>query len=419
MLFPHRCNGRRLLALLLTGWALSSHAQPRLTADEAVQLAMAQPHVRARFDAGVEHARSDVLAARTWANPTLELEQEREDGDAGAPGRETSVVLSQPFELGGRRGLRRDAAEQGVAAAQANADYERARLRADVLRAYYAAVAAERRNQAQSRLGQGLQSLATAAGQRRAAGDLSGYESRRIAQAHAQSQARAAEADADARAARARLAGQVGEQALTAELDPTLPTPTVPTLQDDARSAELDVLRARRDHAEARARAERRFAVPVDVGVGTKRTEHNGLRDEALLLQVGVPLPLFDRNQAARARAAAEASQTDADYQRALLETRARRAAVLEQATRLSASARSLLDTAVPEAERLTAIARSSYAEGELDLVGLLDAYAAEADVIDQALQQQTRALDAQLELELLAPLITAQPDPTTQGVQP
>ena len=186
MLLFHRCKGRCLLALFLVGWALSSHAQPSLTADQAVQLATSQPHVRDALEAGVERARSDVLAARTWENPTLELEQEREDSAAGAPARETSVLLSQPLELGGRRGLRRDAAEQGVMAAEVAADHERARLRADVLREYYAAVAAERRGRSQQRMAQGLEALATTAGQRRAAGDLSGYESRRIAQAHAQ-----------------------------------------------------------------------------------------------------------------------------------------------------------------------------------------------------------------------------------------
>ena len=112
MLLFHRCKGRCLLALFLVGWALPGHAQPRLTADQAVQLATSQPHVRDALEAGVDRARSDVLAARTWENPTLELEQEREDSAAGAPARETSVLLSQPLELGGRRGLRRDAAEQ-------------------------------------------------------------------------------------------------------------------------------------------------------------------------------------------------------------------------------------------------------------------------------------------------------------------
>ena len=114
MLSLHRCKGRCLLALSLACWALSSPAQTRLTADEAVRLAASQPHVRAGLEAGVERARSDVLAARTWENPTLELEQEREDSDAGGPTRETSVLFSQPIELGGRRGLRRDAADPTV-----------------------------------------------------------------------------------------------------------------------------------------------------------------------------------------------------------------------------------------------------------------------------------------------------------------
>ena len=73
----------------------------------------------------------------------------------------------------------------------------------------------------------------------------------------------------------------------------------------------------------------------------------------------------------------------------------------------MSASARTLFEFAVPEAARLTAIARASFAEGELDLVGLLDAHQAETDVIQQALEQQSRALDALLELQLLSPLDT------------
>jgi cobalt-zinc-cadmium efflux system outer membrane protein len=88
-----------------------------------------------------------------------------------------------------------------------------------------------------------------------------------------------------------------------------------------------------------------------------------------------------------------------------LLQTRSRRAAALEEARQLSTSARVLFDTAVPEATRLTDIARASFAEGELDLVGLLDAYDTETEIIDQALEQQSRALDALLELQLLAPL--------------
>lgn len=413
MLFFHRCKARRLLALPLMCWALSGHAQSRISAEEAVALALSQPHVRRERDARVDSARSEVLAARTWANPELSLSQERGDRGLLGEARETTALLSQQFELGGRRGLRRHAAEQGVLAAQANAEYDHARLRGDVLRAYSQVVSGERRMQAHTRTADGLRELAETAGERRRAGDLSGYESRRIAQASAQAQAHAAQADAEARAARARLAGLIGEVALTAELDATHPLPSIPVMQDEARSAELDALQARREHAQAQARAESRLALPVSVGVGTKRVEEAGASDNMLVVEFDVPLPLFDRNHAQRARTAAEAERADAQYQRALLQTRNRRAAAREEAQRLSASARQLLDDAVPEATRLTDIARASFAEGELDLVGLLDAYDAETDVIDQALEQQSRALDALLELQLLSPLSIPTTDPS------
>ena len=412
MLFFHRCNARRLLALPLMCWVLSGHAQSRITADQAVALALSQPHVRQELDAGVNSARSDVLAARTWSNPELALSEERGDSVQLGDVRETTAILSQEFELGGRRGLRRDAAEHGVRAAELGAEYERARLRGDVLRAYSDVVAGERRRQAHARVADGLRDLAGVAGKRHLAGDLSGYESRRIAQASARAQARAARADAEARTARAQLAGFIGDTALTAELDATPPLPALPVLPEEVRSGELDVLWARRAHAQAQARAEHRLALPVSVGVGTKRVEEAGVSDNLVVFELGVPLPVFDRNQAERARTAAEAERADAQYQRALMQTRSRRAAALEEARQLSASARALFETTVPEAARLTDIARASFAEGELDLVGLLDAYDAETEVIDQALEQQSGALAALLELQLLAPLPNPSNDP-------
>jgi cobalt-zinc-cadmium efflux system outer membrane protein len=409
----HRCKARRLLAsaFALACCAAASHAQQRVSAEEAVSLALSQPHVRQALAAGVDSARSDVLAARTWANPRLELARERGDATAAGGASERSALLSQEIELGGRRGLRVDAAELGVRAAELSARYERARLRGEVLRAYSQVVAAERVGAAHARASAGLQALAGIAERRTRAGDLSGYESRRIAQASARAQAHAAQADAAARAARARLAGWIGDVALDARLDDTPPLPPLPAPTDDLRSAELDLLEARREHAQAQAKAERRLAVPVDVGIGTKRVEDAGISDNLMVLELGVPLPLFDRNQAGRARADAEAARADAQYQRALLQARSRRAAALAEATQLSASARTLFESAVPEAAALTHIARASFAEGELDLVGLLDAHEAETALVEQALDQQARALEAVLELQLLDPSTT--PDPS------
>lgn len=411
MLSLHRCKARRLLALILLCWAVTAQAQQRLSAQEAVQLAWAQAHIQDELDASVDIARSEVVSARTWANPTLVVDREEPRGDAAPSGSETSVMLTQPFELGGQRGLRIRAAEVGVAAAQAGVALERTRVRGDVLRDYFAAVAAERRMQAHDKIASGLASLADVAGKRQRAGDLSGYESRRIAQASAQAHARRAEASAAARAARTRLAGWSGEIALHAVLEDAIELPAV-SGGAGLRSAELDALASQRAHAEAQAAAANRVALPVTVGIGTKRVRQAGLSDDALMLEVGVPLPLFDRNQGARARTSAELRRIDAQYQRTLVQTRARRSAALEQARQLTESTRRMQAVLVPEAAQLTAIARNSFAEGELDLVGLLDAYEAEAAVIDQTLEQQVRALEAVLELERLSPAATVSPRP-------
>lgn len=409
MLFLHRCRARRLLALSLACWSLSGHAQERMTADDAVALALSQTHLRQELDSSVDLARSEVLEAGIWSNPEFTVSEERGSGDA----RETSVVLSQQIELGGRRGLRIDAAELGVRSAEVAARYERARLRAEVLRGYSQVMAAERLKEARQRTASGLEDLAGVAGKRQQSGDLSGYESRRIRQASAQAKADAALADTQAITARARLAGWVGNAAMTAELDASPPLPGVPALASDAESAELNVLAAERAQTAAQARAESRLALPINIGIGTKRVEDIGISDNVMILELGVPLPLFDRNQASRARAAAEAQMAEARYQRTLMQTRNRRPAAMAEARQLSESARTLLESAVPEAARLTEIARASFAEGELDLVGLLDAHQAESDVLQQALEQQSRALDAVLELELLAPLGSDSTQPT------
>ncbi len=402
-------RARYLLWLLLPA-AFAAHAQETLSAEDAVRLALARPEIERGLTAGIDIARSDVIDARTWANPELQIERERsEDGTAAAGGNatETSIVLSQQIDLSGRRGLRRRAAELGVSAAEAEAAFERARLRAEVLRRYYAVAVAEQRLQAYAQWSDGLDELTRIAQQRSEAGDLAGYDSRRIAQSQAQAQARHAEARAERGIARERLAAYVGEVARDAALaaDISVLPAAVPPLPDETiPNAALAALDRRRAQAEADVRTAARWSLPVTVGIGRKRFETPGVSDEALLLELSVPLPLFDRNQAGALRARAEAQQAQSRYQLALSDIRTRRRAAWQEATRLSEAARLLRNQTVPQARELTQVARLSFAEGELGLVGLLDSFDAQVEVVDQSLDLQYRAQLAAIELEQLLP---------------
>lgn len=401
-LFPERA-GRLALALMALCCASIAFAQPRMTADEAVERALAHEPWQQEWRAPVDMARGEVTLARTLPNPSLVLSREALGDAATGAGEETSVMLAQPLEFGGRRGARIRAAEAGLAVAEAASVRDQRRARAEVLRAYYAAVAAEQHRQARAKALTALESLAGIAGKRHVGGDLSGYEARRIQQAAGQARAAHAEAEASARAARAALAAWAGPGADTAILDEDIPLPRLPD-QAATGSTDLELAAAERARAEAEFAAASRLSLPVTVGVGRTRLRQGGGSDDGLRLEVGVGLPLFDRRQGERARARAALSLAEARYEREQRQLAVRNTALLEQARVLAASAERIASELLPEATQLTALARASFSEGELDLVALLDAYDTEAALVERGLQDRLRALDAALTLEALLP---------------
>lgn len=401
-LFPVRA-GRLALALMALCCAAIAFAQPRMTADEAVERALAHEPWQQEWRAPIDMARGDVTLARTLANPELVFSREELGDAATANGEETSMLLTQPLELGGRRGARIRAAEAGLAVAEAAAIRDQRRARAEVLRAYYAAVAAEQHRQARAKALIALESLAGIADKRRVGGDLSGYEARRIQQAAGEAHAAHAGAEAAVRAARAALAAWAGPDADTAILDDGIPLPALPAAAG-AGSTDLDLAAAERARAEAELAAASSLSLPVTIGFGRTRVRQGGWSDDGLRLEVGVGLPLFDRRQGERARSRAALSLAEARYEREQRQVAIRSAALLEQARVLAASAERITSQLLPEAVELTALARASFSEGELDLVALLDAYDNEAALVERGLQDRLRALDAALALEALAP---------------
>lgn len=383
-----------LLAVCSTGLPAQT-----LSPDEAVQRALARPDIESRAAARVAEARSEVTAASTLPNPELAVEQERGRG-AIADSTETSIVLSQTVDFSGRRGLERRAAELSVQATESQVRADRARIRADVLRPYFDAAASQQGDAALGEIVTALAELRRVAARRQEAGDLSGFESQRIDQAATRMELRRAQQRARLAAARERLAVWVGPEARTATLQAdTLPadlmkadTAVPPTIQ-------LDALRARVEAADARAEAAARRPVPVTFGFGQKRFETAQARDDALILQASVPLPIFDRGRAERERARAQADAARADLAIAEREVGARRAAALAEAEGLEDAAHRYRDDVLPQVRRLSRIAVASFAEGELDLVGLLETLDAQAEAVEEAADLTYRARIARLEL--------------------
>lgn len=385
-----------------------------LSPEQAVDLALRRPEIVRQIQARVELARADLIEARTWPNPELRVEREAPDSPADGPS-ETGIVLAQQFQLGGRRRLAREAGELGLAAAQSAAMVSRAEVRASVLDRYYTLLAAERTVVDLALYRDELTRLARIAGRRQAEGDLSGYESRRIAQLVRSTQVRLAIAQAEAATVRAELAGWITQEvpplADHAALAPPSPAPMAELEARLGLGVGFQALARERDAAAASARAARRPMLPVTVGLGQKRfgSVTDGVAaDDALVLEFSVPLPLFDRNQAAVARTAALAAEADARHAEASFAASAHLQALWRQADLLSRASHDLREDGIAQAAELSRIALLSFEAGEMDLLGLIDA-------LDTDLQVRERAVD----LELRARLATIQLDRLTQGDMP
>ena len=401
-LFPVRSG--RLALVLCVLFSCSACAEPlRLTADQAVEQALSRGPWQQEWQSSVDVARSDLTLARTLPNPSIVAS--REDlAEAGATGDETTVLLSQSFDLGGRRGAQIRAAEAGLAVAETQALRDRRQVRSETLMAYYRVVASEQVLAIRAEALADREQIAAAAAKRHTEGDLSGFEARRLQQSAEQARSAHADAEAQVQVARAALTAWVGASAASAELDGALPIPALP--QDTAvGSAQLDVLTAEQTRAEAEMAAARRLSLPVTVGVGRTRVRLGEATDHAVVLEVDVGIPLFDRQQGERARASAALSLAESRREREVATLEVTRSALRAQAEARIASAERLTTRLRPEAEALGAIAKASFAEGELEVFALLDALESQTQLAEQSTEEALRALEAVLALEALMPV--------------
>ncbi|HEV2844601.1 MAG TPA: TolC family protein, partial [Thermoanaerobaculia bacterium] len=178
-------RARIFLFLLLAPTALV--AQEAATVTEADFLAaVTGEHPAAVALAGErEIAAAEALRASLLPNPEIQASLENPDGAA----RETAAGVTWTPPLDGRRALRREAAEKGLAAAESRLEAARLRLRRDLREAYAEwAFAWERRELLAPHLAR-LGELARWARARAEAGEIPGLAARRFTLEEAQARA--------------------------------------------------------------------------------------------------------------------------------------------------------------------------------------------------------------------------------------
>lgn len=373
---------RFFLAAVLASAAHAAAAQEPLPLDEeeAVRRSLARPALEQQLRARVDLARADVRSARRWPSPEASWSHEQLR-TGGATEREDVALLSQRLDLSGRRGLRGDAAERRVEAAEAEAALLRLDAEWEVRRAFADALAGERRTAVLGAAAERLEAVGAAVERRAASGDVAGYDRRRVERERALLLGRLDVEEGGRSRAHARLAALTGASdpsaplLLRGDLAAGAPPPLSALLERLPARADLRALELEARSGELEARAAGRWFIPeVEVGGGLKSVDGGSGRDSGFAAALTVPLPIFSRDGDERLRGEARARGAQGRRALALDAARAEVAGLHAEATRLAAAA-ARHRAGAADASPLLRSAEAAYRGGEVGVLELVDAY--------------------------------------------
>ncbi|MEN8259582.1 MAG: TolC family protein [Pseudomonadota bacterium] len=405
---------RWFFALFTLLASVSLQAQPTgaLTERDSVDRVLQQPAVQAWIKGALDNAQSDILEQSRWKNPTFEYA-------LSAPGNrlqnatEQIFVISQPVDLSGRRGLRREAAEMKRESVAAETQSKRLQLAAETRHRFFAVLHRQRRVDSHRRWMQQLAQQEKILRTRYKAGDVSGYDLRRLAR-------ELASAEAQFQSERAQL--QHGWEQLLAlwqqdaapktrevsgELLPTPPHALEKLLDEFRQNPVLTRLAKKKSALELNAQAAGRWAIPeFDLGIGAQVFDAPTYEDTALVVNLALPLPLWSQNNAERMRYHAQAQMAESQYQLTQQKTAGEIRALWQQTNGLIQAAEGLEKNARTVSEELLKIAASGYKAGEFDMLELLDAHREHLRLELETLDLAFKAREADIELDRMTATI-------------
>lgn len=284
--------------VLAVGSERASEAPTPLSLQTALDLAFqANPELlAARHE--LEALGATVIQAQLLPNPEISSAIE----DTRRATRTTTLLLSQPIELGGKRADRVKAAAWGQTAALAELDARRAEVRASVVIAFFDVLVAQERVRLAESSVELAQRVSAAAARRVVTGKVAPLEETRARVSEAGVRVEYTVASRELSSARKRLASIWGNPIPRFALaeGKLEPLPTLPVL-DDLRARLSDAPQLRRARIEVDRRlalvdVERSRRVPnLTISLGARRDEELSLNQA--VFGVSMPVPVFNRNQ--------------------------------------------------------------------------------------------------------------------------
>lgn len=350
-----------------------------ITLAEALRRARERDPAVAAAVEGVRAAEALTQQAAARPNPTLDLQLEDFGGAgpvSGVNSAEATWSLTQPIELGGDRHARTAAAAAGTKAARLRAGLSELDLIEAIGIAFAEAQAADvLKKLAEARVVTARE-LSSAVDRRvREARDPEAARSRvaaRLAEAETEKETAAARADA----ARAALASYWGGSADFAIETVTFFAPATRGVTGEIASPDVALAEAEREAASAAVIIERAKRIP-DPSVRAGIRQLRAIDENAFIVGVSVPLPIWNRN--AGAIAAARANERQAEHLVAARERDLARetAHLASQAASARAEIAAYRDRIIPASERALSQSLGAYRAGGLSYVEVLEAQSA------------------------------------------
>lgn len=324
---------------------------------------------------------AEIIQANLRPNPVTAIEVENFAGSGGFDGfdgAETTVGLFQLFELGGKRGNRRSAAEQSRNLAAWDYEAKRVDVLTELTKNFVALVVA----QEQAALAGELvtvaeQTLASVTRRVGAGGALS------VEKGRAQVELQTTRIDLQ----RAQRDVDIARQRLSAMWGVTTPrfTKARGTIEEIAPVPPFDEIVARIDEnpdlarwatelaqREAMVALERSQRIPnLELGVGVRR--FSATDDNAFVAELGLPLPIFNRNQGATQAAERRLAMAREDRRAASVRIGTRLTNVYLELIQSDSEVRRLRDEVLPEATVTFESAQAAYQRGRMRLTDVLD----------------------------------------------
>ena len=368
--------------LLAGGLAMAggpAFAEPVSLSDALARGQDVSPRI-AKARAELKAAEGRAIQAGVRPNPTISAEVENFSGTG--PYRtfgqtETTVAVSQPFELGGKRRARKEVASAERTFAQIALRKAEADLGYDIIVSHAELRAAEDRAVLARQVLARAVELARIAETLVDVGRDPPLTKLRADALLAEARAEKLQADADLLSARQRLALLIGSE--DAELSAAVHDIPVPSpLADGMQSLDERLAAAERNAASARVKLAHAEGVPDITASGGVRNFRES-KDTAFVVGVSIPLPVFNRNRGNIAAAQANGDAAETQLAQARLNTRfARRDAELMLAA-ASERVAALSGAGLFQANEAARVAEIGYQQGKFTLIELIDAQEAQS----------------------------------------